>query len=135
LKCFAKRKCFLQFGKVFEMQRQNRNEAEEGDRDALITEFSKPYHDGCISREWPYCPPRKTIDYEEGIAGKVIFDGKILGDKGLECTDCHPKVLPMKKETKIIMAKINKGKYCGAYHHGQEAFKPSEQTNCQRCHH
>ena len=58
-------------------------------------------------------PPGKTIDYEGGIAGKVIFDGKIHGDKGLECKDFHPKVFPMKKETKITMAKINEGKYWG----------------------
>ena len=58
-------------------------------------------------------PHGKTIDYEGWIAGKVIFDGKIHGDKGLGCTDCHPKVFPMKKETKITMAKINEGKYWG----------------------
>ena len=80
-------------------------------------------------------PHGKTIDYEGWIAGKVIFDGKIHGDKGLGCTDCHPKVFPMKKETKITMAKINEGKYCGACHNGLEAFKPSEQANWQRCHH
>jgi c(7)-type cytochrome triheme protein len=80
-------------------------------------------------------PPGKTIVYEGGIGGKVIFDGKIHGDKGLKCSDCHPKVFPMKKETKITMAKIDEGKYCGACHNGQEAFKANEQANCQRCHH
>jgi len=95
------------------MQRQNRNEAEEGGRDALITVFSNSHHDGCVCRKWPCCSHGKTIDYEGWIAGKVIFDGKIHGDKGLGCTDCHPKVFPMKKETKITMAKINEGKYWG----------------------
>ncbi len=80
-------------------------------------------------------PPGKTIEYEGGIAGRVIFDGKIHGDKGLECKDCHPKAFPMKREIKITMAKINEGKYCGACHNGQEAFKPSEQANYQRYHH
>jgi c(7)-type cytochrome triheme protein len=79
-------------------------------------------------------PPGKTIDYAGGIAGKVIFDGKTHGDKGLKCTDCHPKIFLMKKDTKITMAKINEGKYCGVCHNGQEAFKSSEQANV-KCHH
>jgi len=78
--------------------------------------------------------PGKTVEYAGGSAGKVIFDGKILGDKGLKCTDCHPKVFPMKKGTKITMAEINEGKYCGVCHNGQGAFKSSEQANCQKCH-
>jgi len=79
-------------------------------------------------------PPGKTIDYAGGIAGKVIFDGKTHGDKGLKCTDCHPKIFLMKKDTKITMAKINEGKYCGVCHNGQKAFKSSEQANCEKCH-
>ena len=29
----------------------------------------------------------KTVEYAGGSAGKVIFDGKTHGDKGLKCTD------------------------------------------------
>ena len=68
-------------------------------------------------------PPGKTIDYAGGISGKVIFDGKIHGDKGLKCTDCHPKVFLMKKSTKITMVEMNDGKYCGVCHNGQKATK------------
>jgi c(7)-type cytochrome triheme protein len=78
--------------------------------------------------------PGKTVDYAGGSSGKVIFDGKTHADKGLKCTDCHTKVFPMKKDTKITMAEMNEGKYCGVCHNGQKAFKSSEQANCQKCH-
>lgn len=78
--------------------------------------------------------PGKTVDFAGGSAGKVIFDGKIHADKGLKCADCHPKIFPMKKDTKFTMGEINEGKYCGVCHNGQEAFKSSEQANCQKCH-
>jgi c(7)-type cytochrome triheme protein len=76
----------------------------------------------------------KTVEYAGGSQGKVIFDGKTHGDKGLKCTDCHTKIFPMKKGTKITMADINGGKYCGVCHNGQSAFKSSEQANCEKCH-
>jgi c(7)-type cytochrome triheme protein len=40
----------------------------------------------------------------------------------------------MKKGTKITMAEMNEGKYCGVCHNGQKAFKSSEQANCEKCH-
>ena len=79
-------------------------------------------------------PSGKTVEFAGGSAGKVIFDGKIHGDKGLKCTDCHPKIFPMKKGTKLTLAEINEGKYCGVCHNGQRAFKSSEQANCEKCH-
>ena len=78
--------------------------------------------------------PEKTVEYAGGSAGKVIFDGKIHADKGLKCTDCHTKIFPMKKGTKITMAEINEGKYCGVCHNGQEAFKSSDPAHCGKCH-
>ena len=78
--------------------------------------------------------PGKTVEYAGGSAGKVIFDGKVHADNGLKCTDCHTKIFPMKKGTKITMAEINEGKYCGVSHNGQKAFKSSEQANCGKCH-
>ena len=78
--------------------------------------------------------PGKTIEYAGGPAGKVIFDGKTHADKGLKCTDCHSKIFPMKKGTKITMAEINGGKNCGVCHNGEKAFKSSEQANCEKCH-
>jgi len=78
--------------------------------------------------------PGKTVEYAGGSAGKVIFDGKVHADMGLKCADCHPKIFPMKKGTKMTMAEINDGKYCGVCHNGQKAFKSSEQANCEKCH-
>jgi len=78
--------------------------------------------------------PGKTVEYAGGSAGKVIFDGKIHADKALKCTDCHTKIFPMKKGTKITMAEMNQGKYCGVCHNGQKAFKSSDQANCKKCH-
>ena len=65
----------------------------------------------------------KTVEYAGGAVGKVIFDGKTHGDKGLKCTDCHPKIFQMKKETKITMVEMNEGKNCGVCHNGQKATK------------
>ena len=78
--------------------------------------------------------PGKTVEYEGGSAGKIILDGKVHADKGLKCADCHPKIFPMKKGTKMTMAEINDGKYCGVCHNGQQAFKSSDQANCEKCH-
>ena len=64
----------------------------------------------------------KTVEYAEGSQGKVIFDGKTHADKGLKCTDCHTKIFPMKKGTKITMAEMNAGKYCGVCHNGEKTF-------------
>ena len=79
-------------------------------------------------------PPGKVVDYAGGSEGKVIFDGKTHGDTGLKCTDCHTKIFPMKKGTKITMAEMNEGKYCGVCHNGKKAFKSSEGANCEKCH-
>jgi len=76
----------------------------------------------------------KTVEYAGGSAGKVIFDGKTHAEKGSKCTDCHTKVFPMKKGTKITMAEMHEGKNCGVCHNGQKAFKSSEQANCEKCH-
>ena len=79
-------------------------------------------------------PSGKTVEYPGGPSGKVIFDGKVHADKGLKCSDCHPKIFPMKKGTKMTMADINAGKYCGACHNGEKTFKSSDPANCEKCH-
>ena len=80
-------------------------------------------------------PPGKTVDFEGGPMGKVVFDGKTHVDKGLKCTDCHTKIFPMKKGTeKIKMDDINKGNFCGVCHNGEKAFKSSDPVNCAKCH-
>lgn len=77
-------------------------------------------------------PSGKTLEYEGGGTGKVIFDGKVHADKGLKCNDCHTKIFQMKKGTaKLNMADLNAGKYCGVCHNGTKSFKT---VNCARCH-
>ncbi len=76
----------------------------------------------------------KTVEYTGGSAGKVIFDGKIHADKGLKCSDCHPKIFQMKKAATMTMADLNAGKYCGTCHNGEKAFKSSDPANCNKCH-
>ncbi len=78
--------------------------------------------------------PGKTLEFAGGSAGKVILDGKVHADKGLKCTDCHTKIFPMKAGTKMTMADINAGKYCGTCHNGTKAFKSSDPANCAKCH-
>ncbi len=80
-------------------------------------------------------PPGKTLEFEGGGAGKIVFDGKFHADKGLKCNDCHPKIFTMKKgSVKITMADLNGGKYCGQCHNGTRAFKTGDPANCARCH-
>lgn len=80
-------------------------------------------------------PPGKTVEFAGGSAGKVVFDGKAHADKGLKCSDCHPKMFQMKKgATKITMAELNAGKLCGECHNGTKAFKTSDAANCAKCH-
>ncbi len=79
-------------------------------------------------------PPGKTVDYEGGALGKVVFDGKAHFDKGLKCNDCHTKIFQMKKGEKIKMADMNAGKNCGTCHNGEKAFKSSDPANCAKCH-
>ncbi len=80
-------------------------------------------------------PPGKTVEFNGGGAGKVVFDGKIHANKGAKCNDCHPALFTMKKgSVKITMADMNAGKNCGACHNGTKAFKSADAANCAKCH-
>ena len=79
-------------------------------------------------------PPGKTVEYEGGGKGKVVFDGKVHADKGLKCPDCHPKTFAMKKGAAMKMADMGEGKFCGACHNGTRAFKANDDANCAKCH-
>jgi len=77
-------------------------------------------------------PAGKTVEFEGGGAGKVVFDGKVHADKGLKCNDCHTAIFQMKKgSAKITMKEINAGKQCGTCHNGDKAFKA---IACKKCH-
>lgn len=77
--------------------------------------------------------PGKSVEYEGGGAGKVVFDGKSHADKGGKCNDCHTSPWPMKKGTKITMADHVPGKLCGKCHDGTKAFG-QDAANCAKCH-
>lgn len=77
-------------------------------------------------------PSGKTVEFEGGKLGKVVFDGKVHADAGNKCNNCHTAIFPMKKGgVKITMADINAGKFCGTCHNGEKAFKATE---CAKCH-
>ncbi len=80
-------------------------------------------------------PSGKTVEFKDGSAGKVVFSGTIHAEKGLKCTDCHPKIFPMKKTTEEMkMSDLNAGKYCGECHNGKRAFSTSDPAACSKCH-
>ena len=79
-------------------------------------------------------PSGKTVEFAGGSSGKVIFEGKTHAEKGLKCSDCHPKLFPMKKGEGLKMADLNAGKACGACHNGEKAFKTDDNANCGKCH-
>ena len=78
--------------------------------------------------------PGKTVEFEGGGAGKVVFDGKTHADAGNKCADCHQSGLfKMKKgEAKHTMKDMQAGKSCGACHNGTKAF--TVKANCNKCH-
>ena len=82
--------------------------------------------------------PAGKIEFKGGGNGKVVFDGKAHADQGLKCPDCHvkPKLFEMKKGTsKITMAAMNDGKFCGSCHNaGKKAFSVKAPDDCAKCH-
>ncbi len=79
-------------------------------------------------------PPGKTVEYEGGVAGKVIFDGKTHADAGLKCIDCHPKLFQMKIGTFKMPAPHKAGELCGVCHDGTKAFGQVNPDTCVKCH-
>ncbi|MBM4146694.1 MAG: hypothetical protein FJ240_10570 [Nitrospira sp.] len=85
--------------------------------------------------------PGKTVEYEGGDAGKVVFSGDIHGPKaGLKCADCHPKPFGMKKgDFKMTKEEHANADFCGKCHDGKEhngkaIFSQSAEENCGKCH-
>ena len=79
-------------------------------------------------------PPGKTVEFQSPM-GKVVFDGKAHASKGLKCNACHTKIFKMKKGAdKITMAAMKEGKFCGACHNGEKAFKANDPADCKKCH-
>lgn len=74
----------------------------------------------------------KSVEWKTSM-GTVTFKGDDHAGKGLKCNECHTKIFKMKKgSTKMKMADINAGKFCGECHDGKKAFKSA--GNCGKCH-
>lgn len=77
----------------------------------------------------------KKVTFPTKTMTPVTFDhGKHLKQKGIECKTCHPGIFKMKAGTsKVTMADINKGKFCGVCHRETARAFPVK-GNCARCH-
>jgi len=69
----------------------------------------------------------------------VVFSGTTHADKGVKCTECHPKVFKMKTGSTtggapFTMKEMEKGKFCGACHNGEKAFSVADKASCNKCH-
>ena len=58
---------------------------------------------------------------------------------GLECDACHPEIFQKKRGAAKAagdynMKSLEKGKYCGACHNGDEAFGVTDKKDCITCH-
>ncbi len=79
--------------------------------------------------------PGKTLTWEGGGGGRVVFEGKEHAKEGYGCKDCHPGLFSMKKGTAVItMAAMDRGEFCGACHNGKTAFATSNPKKCHECH-
>ncbi|MEW5745629.1 MAG: c(7)-type cytochrome triheme domain-containing protein [Nitrospirota bacterium] len=79
-------------------------------------------------------PPGKKVTWKTAM-GAVVFSGSVHADHGVSCVDCHPQVFDQKKgAARFKMSDIKAGKFCGACHNGERAFKASDGLNCLRCH-
>jgi c(7)-type cytochrome triheme protein len=83
--------------------------------------------------------PAGKKEYAGGPMGKVVFDAKMHADKKQLCPACHvkPKLWEQKpgaNTTKMTMAAMNEGKFCGACHDGKKAFSVKAPADCAKCH-
>lgn len=80
-------------------------------------------------------PAGKTITWEGGGQGQVIFEEDEHAEKGYTCDSCHPSLFQMKKgSAKITMASHSNGQYCGACHNSKTAFGTDNPKKCHECH-
>ena|SRR5271157_3772863 len=83
-------------------------------------------------------PPGRTVVWEGGGEGRVVFDGALHKNRGFKCHDCHTRVFANMKSgsppTRMSMKEMSEGKLCGACHNGKGAFSVNDKVNCSRCH-
>lgn len=76
--------------------------------------------------------PGKSVEYEGGAVGKVVFDGQSHADAGLSCGECHPGLFEMAVVAEITMADHNEGTFCFSCHQDGGTAFPG--TDCAACH-
>jgi c(7)-type cytochrome triheme protein len=76
------------------------------------------------------CHKVREITYRVKATGPVTFShtGHL---RTLQCNSCHNGLFKAGPNPRATMAQMEKGKSCGACHHGKGAFKVSE---CGKCH-
>jgi len=80
-------------------------------------------------------PQGQNLEWDSRGGGKVIFDGALHSAKGKVCTDCHPRLFRMERNTtEMTMKKMFEGEACGACHNGTDAFDVRSLRTCKRCH-
>jgi len=70
---------------------------------------------------------------------QVFSHKKHIIGVGLDCDSCHPAIFKKKRGTAkaagdFNMKSLEKGKYCGVCHNGDEAFGVTDKKNCVTCH-
>lgn len=79
--------------------------------------------------------PGKTLTWQGGGQGQVVFQGKKHAKEGFGCKDCHPGLFSMKQGTATMtMAAMDRGEFCGACHNGKTAFATNNPKKCHECH-
>jgi len=79
--------------------------------------------------------PGKTLTWQGGGQGQVVFEGKKHAKEGHGCKDCHPGLFSMKQGTaSMTMAAMDRGELCGACHNGKPAFATNDPKKCHECH-
>ncbi len=83
-------------------------------------------------------PAGRTIVYDGGGAGQVVFDGTLHASKGLSCDECHEAqglsfaLFGMRiEEGATSMRSMELGRSCGRCHQ----ISMSRTLNCSVCHH
>lgn len=79
--------------------------------------------------------PDKTIEYEGGTLGKVVFSGKTHAEAKLACTDCHEGIFKQSRYTFHMTSRDHiKDNFCAVCHNGKRAFGSRDVHSCDRCH-
>jgi len=71
--------------------------------------------------------------YSSSGPGRVSFSHTVHMERfNLTCVNCHPQPFAEKREgSGMKMVDVDRGRFCGACHNGNQAFGPNE---CGRCH-